>query len=86
MPKRKFCVASFRCLAIIIFLAFCLFLFTCIGKKKFRFISLRSESNLHFPIQFSEGADACVLEPFSPRKNGYITIFPPSLSGEGVAI
>jgi hypothetical protein len=43
-----------------------------VSEKKIRFIFLRSESNLHFPIQFLEGADAGVLELFFP-----LAIFPP---------
>ena len=66
MLKRKFCVASFRFLTIIILFVFVFFSFTpniesTCNCKNFHFFPLKSESNIHFPIQFLEGADAGCL-------------------------
>ena len=71
MLKKKSCVASFRFLTIITLFAFVFFSFTpsiestCICKNVL-FSPLKSESNLHFPIQFLEGVDAgCLtLQPY----------------------
>ena len=66
MLKRKFCVASFRFLTIITLFVFVFFSFTpsiestCICKNVL-FPPLKSESNLHFPIQFLEGTDVGCL-------------------------
>jgi hypothetical protein len=66
MLKRKLCFPSFRFLTIISLFVLVFFLLytsierTCICKE-FHFFFLKSESNLHFLIQFFEGADAACL-------------------------
>ena len=67
MLKRKFCVASFWFLTIVLLFVFVFFSFTpalkalnfCICKS-FHFFFLRSESNLHFP-QPAFGRSGCRL-------------------------
>jgi hypothetical protein len=67
--KMKFCVASFRCLAIIIFVVFCFFLFTpstCIGKKiPFYFLKIRVKSSFSYPV-FGRSGCRCFRAIFPP--------------------
>ena len=77
MLKRKFYVASFWFLTIVILFVFVFFSFTpalkaLVSAKSFHFFFLRSESNLHFP-HLAFGRSGCRLSNSTLRSYFYPT-------------